>query len=92
MSIATAKGWKGYLLKITIFRHMAKIRLVVKEVAEKKGILNPFMLSNSTGLNYAICYKMWKGNQQRIDLKTLARLCEALNVKPGQLLDYQPDS
>jgi DNA-binding Xre family transcriptional regulator len=71
---------------------MARVKLAVKEVAEKRGILNPFMLSKSTGLNYAICYKMWSGNQQRVDLKTLARLCEALGVKPGQILDYQSDS
>jgi DNA-binding Xre family transcriptional regulator len=71
---------------------MATVKLIVKEVAEKKGILNPFVLANETGLNYAICYRLWKSNQQRIDLKTLARLCEVLGVKPGQLLDYQSDT
>lgn len=68
---------------------MATIKLIVREVAEQKGITNPFALSNVTGLNYAICYKMWQGAQQRVDLKTLARLCEVLNIKPGQLFHYQ---
>jgi DNA-binding Xre family transcriptional regulator len=71
---------------------MATVKLIVKEVAEKKGISNPYVLANETGLNYAICYRLWNSNQQRIDLKTLARLCEALGVKPGQLLDYQSDT
>ena len=68
---------------------MATVKLTVKEAAEKKGIANPFALAKETGLNYAACYKMWHGEQQRIDLKTLARLCEVLGVKPGQLFDYQ---
>jgi DNA-binding Xre family transcriptional regulator len=70
---------------------MATVRLLVKEAAEKKGISNPFMLARETGLNYAACYKMWQGDQQRIDLKTLARLCEAFGVKPGQLFEYRLD-
>ena len=70
---------------------MMKVRLIVKEVAEKKGISNPFMLSSKSGLNYAICYKLWHEKQQRIDLKTIAVLCEALEVKPGNLFDYKRD-
>jgi DNA-binding Xre family transcriptional regulator len=67
---------------------MATIKLMVKEVAERKGIPNPFVLSNRTGLNYASCYRLWNNNQQRVDLKTLALLCEVLEVKPGQLFEY----
>lgn len=70
---------------------MATIKLLVREVAEKSGVKNPFMLAKETGLNYAACYKMWNGAQQRIDLKTLARLCEVFGVKPGQIFDYQPE-
>jgi DNA-binding Xre family transcriptional regulator len=70
---------------------MATVRLTVKELAEKRGISNPFMLAKETGLNYAACYKMWHGEQQRVDLKTLAKLCEIFSVKPGQLFEYKPD-
>ncbi len=70
---------------------MMKVRLIIKDVAEKKGILNPFMLSSKSGLNYAICYKLWHGKQQRIDLKTIAVLCESLEVEPGSLFDYKKD-
>ena len=70
---------------------MGEMKLIVKEVAEKKGIANPFVLASRTGLGYAICYRLWNGNQQRVDLKTLTRLCDILGVKPGQLFDYRPD-
>jgi DNA-binding Xre family transcriptional regulator len=68
---------------------MATIRLVVKEVAEKKGVKNPFMLAKETGINYGTCYLLWQSRSTRVDLKTLARLCEVFGVKPGQLLEYQ---
>lgn len=63
---------------------MAIIKLIVKEIAESNGIENPFALATKTGLNYAICYKLWNGEQQRIDLKTLATLCEAFSLEPGE--------
>jgi DNA-binding Xre family transcriptional regulator len=69
---------------------MATIRLAVREVAEGRGIENPHALAARTGLGYAVCYRLWNGGQRRIDLKTLARLCEALKVTPGQLLEYGP--
>jgi DNA-binding Xre family transcriptional regulator len=71
---------------------MATVKLIVREVAEKKGIKNPFMLARETGLTYAACHKMWGGDQQRIDLDTLARLCEALGAKPGQFFEYRADN
>jgi DNA-binding Xre family transcriptional regulator len=71
---------------------MATVRLIVREVAERRGITNPFILSNRTGLNYAICHRLWSANPRRVDLKTLARLCEVLNVKPGQLFEFRPDA
>jgi DNA-binding Xre family transcriptional regulator len=69
---------------------MATIRLAVREVAQERGIENPHALAARTGLGYAICYRLWNSEQQRIDLKTLARLCEALKTTPGQLLEYSP--
>lgn len=77
---------------ITICTLMPTVKLIVQEVAKKKGIKNPFALAAATGLNYAICYRLWNGNQQRVDLKTLARLCTALDAKPGQFFDYKSDS
>ena len=69
---------------------MGKVKLRVKEVAESKGYHNPFALSQGTGVNYAICYKLWHQNQQRIDLGTLEKLCDALKVNPGRFFEYKP--
>lgn len=66
---------------------MAVVKLTVKEVAEANDIANPFALATKTGLNYAICYKLWNGNQQRIDLKTLATLCEVFSLVPGDFFE-----
>ncbi len=70
---------------------MGKIQLQVKEVSESKGVDNPFALSQKSGLNYAICYKLWHQNQKRIDLGTLERLCDALKVSPGRFFAYEKD-
>lgn len=67
------------------------IKLAVKEVAEEKGTTNPFALATKAGLNYAICHRLWQGGQQRIDLKTIARLCEALGCDPCDLIVYTPN-
>ena len=70
---------------------MGTIQLKVKEVAIQKGIENPFALSQKSGLNYAVTYRLWHSEQRRIDLGTLERLCDTLKVKPGQLFEYELD-
>jgi DNA-binding Xre family transcriptional regulator len=68
---------------------MNGIRFKVKEVAESKGIDNPFALSQKTGLNYAICYRLWHTPQKRVDISTLERLCDALKLTPGRFFEYE---
>ena len=70
---------------------MGKITLNVREVSESKGVNNPFVLSQKTGINYAICYRLWHSQQRRIDLGTLEKLCDTLKVTPGRLLNYDKD-
>jgi DNA-binding Xre family transcriptional regulator len=65
------------------------IRLIIKEVAMKEGILNPFDLSSKTGIPYESCRLMWGGNTKRIDLKSIEKICKVLGVRPGQLFEYQ---
>ena len=68
---------------------MPTTKLQVSKIAESKGIKNPNVLAVKTGLGYAICYRLWHEDQQRIDLKTISALCEAMKVLPGDLFDYQ---
>jgi DNA-binding Xre family transcriptional regulator len=68
------------------------IELRVREVAEERGITNPFSLSRESGVAYANCYKLWSGQQKMISLDTLDRLCEALSCEPGDILVKSPAS
>lgn len=68
------------------------IELRVKELAEEKGIDNPFALSKQSGVAYANCYKIWNNQQKMIGLDTLDRLCEALGCGPGDILIKVPAS
>lgn len=70
---------------------MGRITLRIKEVAEAKGYDNPFALSQATGINYAICYKLWHTERRRVDLGTLEKLCDALKVSPGRFFEYERD-
>jgi DNA-binding Xre family transcriptional regulator len=67
------------------------IKLQVRKVAESRGIENPYGLAAKTGIAYAICYRLWHENQQRIDLKTIVVLCDSLDVEPGDLFDYKKE-
>jgi DNA-binding Xre family transcriptional regulator len=68
-------------------RDMSKIKLNVKEAAEGRGISNPRELHLKSGVTYSVCYRMWyEANQNRLDLTVLARLCDALECAPSDLL------
>ncbi|HBB94679.1 MAG TPA: hypothetical protein DC054_04755 [Blastocatellia bacterium] len=67
---------------------MAQVRITVSEVSKEMGIPTPFALARKTGLNYAICYRLWHEQSTRVSLPTLARLCQVLGTRPGELLSY----
>lgn len=73
------------------FYVVASIRLKVREVAEARGVPNPFVLASKTGLGYAICYRLWHEQQQRIDLKTIAALCVSLDVGASEIFEINND-
>ena len=61
------------------------VKLEVRELAEQRGINNPLVLSRESGLAYAVCHKIWNGQQTRISLDTIDQLCEALECEPGDI-------
>jgi DNA-binding Xre family transcriptional regulator len=67
------------------------IRFIVREAAEREGIENASQLAEITGLAYETCRTIWNDSAQRIDKKTLARLCATLQMRPSQLIDWIPD-
>ena len=48
-------------------------------------------LARIIGITEANLSKLKSGNIKGVKLETLAKLCEALDCKPGDLLDYAPD-
>ncbi len=70
---------------------MGTVRLAIQDRARAAGVNNPFALSRRTGIVYAICHRLWGGQQMRIDLTTLAKLCDELGCQPGDLLTYEKD-
>jgi DNA-binding Xre family transcriptional regulator len=66
------------------------IELRVRELAEQRGITNPFSLSKESGVAYSNCYKLWNGQHKMISLDTIDRLCDALKCEPGDIIVKVP--
>lgn len=67
------------------------IRIKIRELAEEKGIKNPFQLMKVTGLNYAQCHFYWNSEAKQIGIDALNRICMALGVTPGQIFEFETD-
>jgi DNA-binding Xre family transcriptional regulator len=61
--------------------------LNVRQAAERQGVSNPRELHLRSGVTHSVCYRMWyEADQTRLDLTVLARLCDALECAPAELL------
>jgi DNA-binding Xre family transcriptional regulator len=67
------------------------VRIKIRELAEQKGIENPFQLMKVTGLNYAQCHLYWNSEPKQIGVDALNRICMALEVTPGQIFEFETD-
>lgn len=59
---------------------MAKRKMSLNELAEKVGLTN---------VNLSI---LKTGKAKGVRFETLAAICEALDCKPADILDYEPDA
>lgn len=48
-------------------------------------------LQRQTGLSYVTLHSLYSGKSTRIDFETLNKICRALEVQPGDILEYAPD-
>lgn len=62
------------------------IHLKIGEILDKKGI-STAELVEKTGVAYNTALGLRRGAVSRIDLDVLARICEALEVDPGELFE-----
>lgn len=48
-------------------------------------------LQRQTGLSYVTLHNLYSDKSTRVDFETLNRICRALNVTPGDILEYTAD-
>ena len=68
------------------------IRFHLAAVLKRKG-WTPYRLSQQTGLTVPTAYRLADPEIEfgRFTVDTLDRLCAALDVQPGELLEWVPD-
>ena len=71
------QGEKGGIITYIGFR--------LKEIAEPEW--NAHSLVEATGLAYNTVWTIWTGKARRIDLATIAKLCNVLHSEPADLFE-----
>lgn len=66
------------------------VRLTVSEILDKKG-MSTADFAEKAGLTYTTALAIRRGMYARIGLDTLARICEALEVEPGDIFRLEKD-
>ncbi len=61
----------------------------VAGIMRERGI-NVSQLSERAGITYRSAHGLYTATSQRIDLPTLAKVCEVLQVQVGDLFVYVP--
>ncbi len=63
---------------------MTQITFRIHEILEEKGItVSEF--SRLAGINYRTALDICNNQYKRVGLDTIAKICDALNVTPGEL-------
>lgn len=65
----------------------------LREILQERG-WTPYRLARETGLTVATAYRLAaaKGTFGRFSADTLDRICSALRIQPGDLLQWRPNS
>jgi len=66
------------------------MKLMIKAVAQAKGFRNAKDLGDKAKIPNVSMYRLWNGTATRVDLATLEKLCEVLEVQPGMLIMHIP--
>ncbi len=49
-------------------------------------------LQRQTGLSYVTLHSLYQNKSTRVDFETLNKICRALAVQPGDILEYAAES
>lgn len=68
------------------------VRLRVAKLLEKRG-WTAYRLAQEAGLGVTVAYRLAhpSGEFGRLEAETLDKLCSALKVQPGELLEWTPN-
>lgn len=64
----------------------------IAHIATQQGFKNALELAKAANLSQGTVYPLWNQQVTRVDFSTLDKLCKALNVPVGVLLEYHPDA
>ncbi len=67
------------------------VKLRIREAAEARGVTTAYQLQKRMGVQPGMAARLWKGDLEMIALKTLDRLCVALDCELADLLMRVPD-
>ena len=67
------------------------VRLKVPEILDERK-MSTAEFAQKAGLTYNQALAIRRGAYTRVDLATIARICDALDVEPGQLFEFIKDS
>lgn len=67
------------------------VKLTIREAAEARGITTAYQLQKAMGVQPGMAARLWKGEPEMIALKTLDRLCKALECGLTDLLVRIPE-
>ena len=66
------------------------MRWRVRKMAEAKNMNISSLTAKCDGMAYSTVLDYWHGHARRIDLRTLEKLCVALECTPCEIFEYLP--
>lgn len=66
------------------------VRLRVSEILEQRGMTTAD-LAEKTGFRYNTALALVRNAYDRIGMDTIAKVCDALEITPGELFFYEKD-
>ncbi|AGL01600.1 helix-turn-helix domain-containing protein [Desulfoscipio gibsoniae] len=64
------------------------IKFKLDRLLFEKGNMKIPKLQEMSGVNKNTLYAIYKGSITRVDVSVIDRICSALNVQPGDLMEY----
>lgn len=71
-------------------RSKLKVRIMVKDLAKRVGIDNPYQLQKILDVSYPTAARLFDGSSEAVYMETVSLLCEVLNCEPGDLFIRTP--